>query len=410
MNTLEQTVAVAPFRWLPTGADGFREMFAAIERAVVEVCLEMYIFTAEPLGESFREALIRARLRGVRVRVLLDAFGSLALPDHFWDPLTELGGEFRWFNPFRAAERYGRRNHRKLLVVDGKEAVVGGFNISQKYVGDGVTHGWRDLGLHITGPLAEALEASFVRMYTKASAPFRRLRLPSLRPPETAVEGHPWTLLLSEPGRGHRAFKRSLLADLRSARLVQIASAYFIPTWRLRRALMSVAKRGGRVQLLLTGRSDVELARLASRSLYAKLLSAGVEIYEYQPQILHSKLVLVDNVVYVGSSNLDARSLNINHELTIRLDAAQTAVEARRLFEHDLQYSAQIDPKRWKASRNLLTRLLEKVAFFLVVRVDRLITSLRWRRALIPVDPLKGTRHHSPSTCQKKRESKPKEP
>ncbi|MDD5349348.1 MAG: phospholipase D-like domain-containing protein, partial [Chthoniobacteraceae bacterium] len=320
------------FRWLPTGADGLDAMLAAMGRATRSICFEMYIFTAGALGKRFREALVQARQRGVRVQVLLDAFGSIGLPAHFWDPLIQLGGEFRWFNAFRASERYGRRNHRKLLVVDGAEAIVGGFNVAENYHGDGVAHGWRDLGLHIAGPLAEALEASFGRIFAKAAARplLRRLRLPRLhKRPETAVEGCPWTLLLSEPGRGHRAFKRALLDDLASARLVQIICAYFVPTWRLRRALMRVARHGGRVQLLLAGRSDIEAARLASHSLYAKLMSAGVEIYEYQPQVLHAKLVVIDGVVYAGSANLDARSLNINHELMIRLDDAATAAEAR---------------------------------------------------------------------------------
>ncbi|MEI8233160.1 MAG: cardiolipin synthase B [Verrucomicrobiota bacterium] len=389
MNSQKQNAGAEPpapstFRWLPTGADGLAAMLAAMGRATRTICFEMYIFTPGPLGKSFREALLRARRRGVRVQVLLDAFGSLGLPAHFWDPLIQLGGEFRWFNAFRASERYGRRNHRKLLVIDGAEAIVGGFNVSEEYRGDGVTRGWRDLGLHIAGPLAAALETSFTRIFAKAASPpllrLPRLRLPRLRlRPETAVEGCPWTLLLSEPGRGHRAFKRALLGDLASARLVQITCAYFVPTWRLRRALMGVARRGGRVQLLLAGRTDIEAARLASHSLYAKLMGAGVEIYEYQPQILHAKLVVIDDAVYAGSANLDARSLNINHELMIRVGDAQTAAEARAIFERDLLHSRAVDPRRWKASRSLLTRLLEKAAYFLVARIDPHITSLRWR-------------------------------
>lgn len=387
LNSRNQNAASLPpepsaFRWLSTGAEGLDAMLAAIGRATRSICFEMYIFTAGALGKNFRDALVQARQRGVRVQVLLDAFGSIGLPAHFWDPLVQLGGELRWFNAFRASELYGRRNHRKLLVVDGREAIVGGFNVAEHYHGDGVTRGWRDLGLQITGPLAVALEASFAHIFMKAAAQplLRRLRLPRLHlRPETSVEERPWTLLLSEPGRGHRAFKRALLDDLAAARVVQITCAYFVPTWRLRRALMRVARRGGRVQLLLAGRSDVELARLASHSLYAKLMSAGVEIYEYQPQVLHAKLVVVDNVVYAGSANLDARSLNINHELMIRLADAEAADGARAIFERDLSHSRAIDSARWKSSRNLLTRLLEKLAYFVVAKLDPHITSLRWR-------------------------------
>lgn len=355
-------------------------MLELIAGAVRTVCFEMYIFSPGPLAERFREAFIAARRRGVRVQVLLDAFGSMGLPSNFWNPFIQLGGEMRWFNPFRASERYGRRNHRKLLVVDGEEAIVGGFNVGASYHGDGIHHGWRDLGLHVRGPLATALDTSFFNLFAKAGEPPRRLQYRSLsHRPETTVTGSPWMLLLSEPGRGHRAFKRSLLHDLSQARDVCIISAYFIPTWRLRRALMRVARRGGRVQLILAGQSDVEAVRLASRSLYAKLMSAGVEIYEYQPQILHAKLVVIDHIVYAGSANLDARSLNINHELMIRIDDPATAGEARRIFESDLAHCRFIVPEKWKASRHFLTRLLERAAYFLVARIDPHITSLFWR-------------------------------
>ncbi|XHR27353.1 MAG: phosphatidylserine/phosphatidylglycerophosphate/cardiolipin synthase family protein [Chthoniobacteraceae bacterium] len=371
------------FRWLPTGAAGLEAMLAVIAGAARTVALEMYIFSPGPLAERFREALIAARRRGVRVQILLDAFGSHSLPAHFWRPLIRLGGELRWFNPFRAAQRYGRRNHRKLLVADGQQAVIGGFNIGKEYEGDGVTKGWRDLGVHIEGPLAAALETSFAEMYARADEPTFRRRLRQLRRlhrgPETLVSSGVWTLLLSEPGRGHRAFKRSLLDDLAGARDVLITCAYFVPTLRLRRALMRVARRGGRVRLILAGHSDVEAARLASRSLYARLMKAGVEIYEYQPQILHAKLVVIDGVVYAGSANLDARSLNINHELMIRVADPTFAAGARGLFLGDLGHSRKIDPEKWKSSRGLLTRFIEKAAYFLVVRIDPHFTSLFWR-------------------------------
>jgi len=366
------------FRWLSTGEEGLDAMLEAIAGATVSLQLETYIFAPGLLGLRFREALIQARRRGVRVQVLLDAFGSLGLPTNFWNPLLQLGGEFRWFNSFRAAERYGHRNHRKLLVADSLLAIVGGFNVGEDYYGDGVARGWRDLGLQIKGPLVAALEESFFHLFEKAADP------PPAFPPfhpttDTAIRGCSWTLLLSEPGLGRRAFKRALLHDLSRARDVRIICAYFVPTWRLRRALIRTAQRGGRVQLILAGRSDIEVSRLASRSLYAKLLRAGVEICEYQPQILHAKLLIIDHVVYAGSANLDARSLNINHELMIRIDNEKTAGQARAIFEDDLTRSRPIDPQTWRASRSFFTRLLEKIAYFLLVRIDPLLISLRWR-------------------------------
>jgi len=366
------------FRWLPTGEEGLEAMLEAIAGATHSLQLETYIFMPDSLGMRFREALVQARRRGVRVQVLIDAFGSLGLPANFWHPLVQLGGEFRWFNSFRAAERYGHRNHRKLLVADSRLAIVGGFNVGEAYYGDGVTRGWRDLGLQMQGPLAAALEESFSDLFEKAAEP--PPAFPHFLPTaDTAIHGGPWTLLLSEPGLGRRAFKRALLHDLSRARDVRIICAYFVPNWRLRRALIRTARRGGRVQLILAGRTDIEVSRLASRSLYAKLLRAGVEICEYQPQILHTKLLIIDHLVYAGSANLDTRSLSLNHELMIRIDNEETAAQARAIFEADRTRSLPINPQTWRASRSFFTRLLEKLAYWLVARIDPHITSLRWR-------------------------------
>ena len=138
---------------------------------------------------------------------------------------------------------------------------------------------------------------------------------------------------MSHPGRGASPFQTALYQDLAVAREVRIVSAYFLPTRRLRRDLLRVARRGGRVQLILAGKSDVLVSQLAARSLYRRLLKAGVEIYEYQPQILHAKLILSDGVIYVGSSNLDIRSLNLNYELMLRFDGQ--------------------DGRRWKRGKSL---------------------------------------------------------
>ena len=375
-----QPPEVSDFRWLPTGAEALEAMLTAIAEARRSVCFEMYIFTPGALGNRFREALVEARRRGVRVQVLIDAFGSLGLPSNFWAPLTDIGGEFRWFNGLRTASRYGRRNHRKLLVVDRERAIVGGFNVSEEYYGDGVAKGWRDLGLEIHGPLATALEMSFDQPI--AIPPAQPLLRPNFASKsDTTLHGANWTLLLSKPGwGGHRALKGALIKELARARDVRIVCAYFVPTWRLRRALMKVARRGGRVQLILAGHSDLEVSRLAGHSLYAKLLHAGVEIYEYQPQILHAKLFLIDHIVYAGSANLDTRSLNINHELTVRIADSKTAAQAGALFEGDLAHCRRIDPQSWRASRSFLIKLFEQAAYFLMVHIDPHITSLRWRR------------------------------
>jgi len=365
MNT---TVVSSGFRWLRTGAEAFGAMLDAIESAKVSIRLETYIYEDGPIGAKFREALVKARQRGVQVQVLVDAFGSVRLSTSFWDPLVKARGEFAWFNPV-SLQRWSYRDHRKMLICDQAIGFIGGFNIAEAYNGDGVTRGWRDLGLQITGSLVEDLARSFDLFFARATVkhkPLQRLRKALTR----ITTGQNWKLLSSGPGRHHGDLKRTFTADLKLARSVKIISAYFLPTWRLRKELMQVSKRGGKVQLILAGKTDVALAQLASRRLYRSFLRAGVEIFEYQPQILHAKMFILDDIVYAGSANLDIRSLRINYELLVRISEPEVAAEARTIFEADLEHSKRIDPSTWSKSRNFWGKLREDWAYFVLARID----------------------------------------
>jgi len=366
-------------QWLRAGDEIFPAMLAAIDVAGQSVCLEVYTFEDGPLGRRFLEALVRARERGVRVRVLVDAIGSIMLSNHFWDPLRQAGGEIRVFNVI-GLRRVTIRSHRKLLVCDERVAVVGGFNISPAYEGDGVKSGWCDVGLRIEDPpLAKQLASSFDEMFARAD--FRHKRFMRWRKfgAKKAVTLPVEQILFSGPGRGRNPFKQSLRQDLVPARDVRMVVAYFLPTWRLRRALVRVARRGGRVQLILAGKSDVPLALLAARSLYRRLLDAGVEIYEYQPQILHAKLIIVDDIVYTGSSNLDVRSLQINYELMIRFADAGVVGEAGEIFNEVMKHCRRVTVEDWRRSRTFWQRLKQRWAYFLLNRVDPYVARWQWR-------------------------------
>lgn len=371
--------AAPGFEWLATGHQAFAVAGEAIRAAQRTVRLESYIFADSPLGLRTLESLVEARRRGVRVRVLVDAVGSIELPDSFWDPLRAAGGEVRWFNPL-SLERFAIRDHRKLLVCDETVALIGGYNVAPEYDGDGVTSGWRDLGLRLEGELAAELAASFDELFDRAD--FRHqwiFRLRRFAARKTVAE-RDWQLLLSGPGRGRNPLLRALHRDLARAQTVRITTPYFLPPQRLRRKLARVARRGGRVQLILPGQSDVQLSLLAARSLYRRLLKTGVEIYEYQPQMLHAKLLLVDGALYVGSANLDPRSLRINYELMVRLENAVLAQGARAIFDQMLRSSRRIDPEEWRSERSWWERLKQRWAHFLLARVDPSIASWQYRR------------------------------
>jgi cardiolipin synthase len=167
--------------------------------------------------------------------------------------------------------------------------------------------------------------------------------------------------------------------DLAHARRIQIIEAYFLPTWRIRRALARAARKGGEVQLVLAGKTDVALSQLAGRSLYQRLLKSGAKIHEYQSQILHSKLLILGDAVYVGSANLDPRSLSINYELMVRFTHPQLAAEAREFFGNVQAHSQQIDLAQWRRSRSFWMRLKERLAYFILVRVDPEVARQQWK-------------------------------
>ena len=364
-----QNSAASSYHWLRHGREAVDAMLEAIAQAQRSVRLETFIFHSGEVGDAFRDALIAAQKRGARVRVMCDALGSIKLLASYWDELVAAGGEFRWFNPLDL-KRLIHRDHRKILVVDEEVAFIGGFNIGTEYCGDGVTCGWRDMGLRIKGPLARELADTFNDLFARADCRHRRFQRIRHTRSDAVVSGPDWILLLTGPGRGHRALKQSLAHDFSRAKSIHIMSAYFLPNLRILRELKYAAKRGAQVKLILAGKTDVWLMRIATRGLYSSLLRAGVEIYEYAPQILHAKMVVVDGIVYAGSANLDARSLSINYEVLARISNHDLAEEARQIFTGDLKHCHRIDHKEFKKARKVWEKMIERWAFFILTRVD----------------------------------------
>ena len=370
-------------RWLPSGQSGLAAMARLIESAEHNIQLQTYIYRDDRVGLHLRELLVAAARRGVRVRILVDALGSFSLGADFFAMLEEAGGELRVFNPLHP-RRFIYRNHRKLLVCDRKRAVVGGFNVAEEYDGDGVDDGWLDLGMALKGDLAEALAAAFDRLFVLAGQRPRRFARWRSSGERRAIKTSQGQLLLSGPGRSANPLKAGLMRDLGRAEQVRIVSPYFLPSWSMRRRLMKLARQGGQVQLLLPGKSDVALARHASRSIYARLIRAGVEVLEYQPQILHAKLVLTDKAVYVGSANFNTRSFNIDYELMLRLNDDRVLAQANGLFEHYASQSRRIDLDELRRLGGLWTRIRQRFAYFMMARLDPLVAGWLWRHWRYP--------------------------
>jgi cardiolipin synthase len=209
-------------------------------------------------------------------------------------------------------------------------------------------------------------------------APFARLRKSARKKP---LQFPDTSLLISSPGRDN-PLKKILCSDFDSASHIQIMSAYFLPARMLRRALLRAARRGAQIQLILPGKSDVPLFIPAVRSFYPQWLRAGIEAHEYQPQILHAKLIVADDIVYAGSANLDSRSLSINYELTLRLRNPKLADQARAIFAGDLPLCRRMDWTCPEVTRGFWRRLQGRLAFFILARLDPSIARYQWRGIL----------------------------
>lgn len=359
-------------RWLPNGDATFAAMAALIGSAAESVCLESYMVKPGEPAQGLLAALLAARARGARVQVLFDAFGSEGLPPDFFAPLVAAGGEVRVFSPARRL-RLAFRDHRKLLVCDARRAIVGGHNIGPEYAGDGLTRGWLDVALQIEGPVAAELAASFAAMYALAPmspAAIREFREAVRAQPDSAG---PVTLLTSGPGWRAGRLSRVLRFDVKQARAVRCMAGYFLPPMRMRRALRRCTSSGGRVELLLAGKTDVPVARYAAEHLYARMLEGGARLYEYQPQVMHAKLFIVDDTVYVGSCNLDRRSLSINYELLLRLQWPELAERARALFGAALAHSREVPAGSWRQHRHWWERWRSRASYWLLTRIDPLL-------------------------------------
>jgi cardiolipin synthase A/B len=366
------------FQLLDDNERFFERMLQTIESATAYVLLEMYLVESGIIAGRFVEALGRAARRGVRVCVIFDGFGSLGLGAAYRRTLFEAGVELRTFNPIalRARLQNFLRDHRKLLLVDGNTAFTGGAGLTDEFAIPGPPgQPWRDLMVEITGPVVADWQRAFDRTWRRSGAELG-LAIPSVFPP--LAEGADGRVSLSE------ARARSMLANgvVRRIQLARerawIMSAYFVPSRRFRKALRGAARRGVDVRLLVPGpRTDHPWVRQAARRFYGKMLRSGVRIFEYQPRMLHAKMIISDDWVSIGSSNLDRWSFKWNLEANQEVQNAAFAAIAAAVFEGDCAQSEILSRRSWP-QRAWIGRLQERVAGVLERMLDR------WRRPRIP--------------------------
>ncbi len=353
-------------RLLVDGGQAYPAMLEAIAGAQRTVNLETYIFASDETGWRFARCLAESAQRGVQVNMLLDGYGSVGCATSLLEYLSEAGVRVVWYKPlapWRSGWGWWRRDHKKILVVDGGVGFVGGLNVGDDYADeDSGGRGWRDTHARIAGPVVAGLQESFLRTWRKSRGP--RLD-PAVYLPELARVGDADAAILTNRiHKERRQIRKAYLYALKRAqRYIYLTSAYFVPSYRIRRRLRKACARGVDVRILLAGASDIGLVTRAARHLYTKLLKRGVRIYEWSGPMIHAKTAVVDGVwATVGSCNLDFMSMRYNLESNAVVLGDTLASPLTELFHRDLESAREIQLDQWRR-RPWLQKILDSLAY-----------------------------------------------
>ena len=383
---LEEAIVGSPLsagnavQLLQDGPATYAAMLAAIAAARDHINMETYILEDDAVGQQFADALMAKQAQGVRVNLLHDSVGTFNTPAAFFERLTASGIqvlEFNPINPLQSRKQWllNQRDHRKLLIIDGRIAFLGGINISSVYSGGSFGRAaarraspgipaepaWRDTDLMLQGPVVADLQKLFVEHWAQQQGP--PLSEPGYFPPPVVAGQQVVRAIGSSPLDPFSHIYVTLLSAIASAETsVYLTNAYFAPDPQLLRALCDAARRGVDVRLILPGRTDSALVFHVGRGYYTELLQAGVKIYERHDAILHAKTALIDGVwATVGSTNLDWRSFLHNHELNAVVLGPEFGAQVQAMFNRDQAASNPVLAEQW-AQRGLGLRVKEQLA------------------------------------------------
>ncbi len=349
--------------------DRLDAVLGLIARAKKSIQMFFYMFGDDATGREVRDALVAAANDGVHVQLIIDSFGSGNVSDRFFDALVEAGGCYHCFST-RKGLGYIIRNHQKILIADSAHALVGGFNITDDYFGRAGDNSWEDLGVILSGVQAQKLSDYFedlARASNNGKVRYRSIRniihqwRPGIGQVQWLLGGptnriSPWAI----------TFKRSLEAGKR----FDIVSAYFSPSQTILRRLAKAAKHNKGSRLIVAGKTDNNATIAAARLLYRYLMRRKTRIFEFQSRPLHMKLVVIDDTVYIGSANLDVRSMFINLEIMVRIKDAGLALHMRKLIDELVTQSEEQTRILLKARDSYWSRFKAALAYFLVNSVD----------------------------------------
>ncbi len=348
-------------RLLVDGPAAHEAMLQAIAAARDHVNLQSYIVDASTIGEKFAALLAAKAAQGLKVSVLYDSVGSIQTPREFFEDLRRQGIAVCEFNPVRTRpDKLNNRDHRKILVVDGRVAFTGGINISETYASSSrrarrvpdqekdKKSGWRDTHVRASGPVVAQLQRLFLDAWAlQDCGPYAQA---GYYPPLAPKGGMAMQVVRSDPGSAKSEMYVALLSAIGHARSrVWLTCGYFVPDAQTKAALVDAARRGVDVRLVLPGFTDFWAPLYAGRSHYDELLAAGVRVYEWHEALMHAKTAVIDSVwSSVGSTNLDWRSFVHNYEADLIVYDAAFARELERLFQRDLTASVEVELEAWR--------------------------------------------------------------
>ena len=354
---------------LTDGPERLDALVALIDGAQTSLKLLYYIYADDAAGQRVHNALLSAAARHVTVALIVDGFGSdSSTHDAFFMPLTAAGIDVCAFHP-RWGRRYLLRNHQKMALADDARAIVGGFNVAVDYFASAGEKAWRDLGLMVEGEAAKRLSGYFdtLQRWTKRpKAKMRDLRK-ALRDWSNPAGNTRW--LLGGPARRLSPWARSVRDDMMTAKSLSMIAAYFAPNPAMLRRLDRVGQRGT-ARIVTASKTDNMATIGAARFTYPGLLRKGVRIFEYAPSRLHTKLILIDDLVYIGSANFDMRSLFLNLEVMLRVDDAAFAAHVRAYIDGEIGASVEQYLPDYTGWRTWTAKLRRALSYFVVAIMD----------------------------------------
>jgi cardiolipin synthase len=352
---------------LPNGGIFFSSLFKCLREARRSINLEFYLIRDDATGQELASILADAATRGVRVSLLYDYIGCFDTPASYFRSLEQSGVVCLPFNPppfKRGIAWFDKRDHRKIVIIDGIKAFAGGVNVGSEYAGYGESQKrWRDVGISVSGSAAVELQRLFCEAWQSESGVAaggfcNNAKAVSVNKGDATVH-----IVSGGPHHNrshiHNAFR---MAIGRARKCITVANPYFIPGPRVIRSLLRAARRGVKVRLILPSVNDVPLVGLVSRSSYSTLLKGGIEIYEREGTVLHAKVMLIDSRwSIIGSANLDSRSFHRNYEVNLIVDSHSFGVQVENMLGQDLGFSRQVLLDEHER-RGWLVRLLERLA------------------------------------------------